>query len=248
MNKYTSACLALALGGAALIVSSAPMADPAPPERPGGLPIYANLKGTVALENDRVLVQRFVIPPGRWTGEPTYSGDQLLVFVKGGVLTSKSGRSTLWPDGRVVWLQDAAHDQDTRNAGSTPIELLWVTLKPVAPGAGAATAGQGPKFGYLNYPNIPGEDVLENDRVIVQRFKMKPGDWEGIHAHNPNTFYIFIKGGHWLSKSKEHPQGVPGSAEDGLVAWMDTIDLSDEHQSGNVGTNPTEVVWLSLKE
>jgi mannose-6-phosphate isomerase-like protein (cupin superfamily) len=246
--RIVSAGLALVLGAAALTVSSSSMADPATHERPSGLPIYAHLNGTVALENDRVLVQRFVIPPGRWTGDRTYSGRQLLVFVKGGVLTSKSGRSTLWPDGRVVWVQDAGHDQDTLNSGSTPIELLWVTLKPVIPGPAAATAGQEPKFGYLNYPNIPGEDVLENDRVIVQRFKMKPGDWEGIHAHNPNTFYIFIKGGHWLSKSKEHPQGVPGSAKDGTVAWMDAIDLSDEHQSGNVGTNPTEVVWVSLKE
>jgi hypothetical protein len=25
---------------------------------------------------------------------------------------------------------------------------------------------------YLNYPNIPGEDLLDNDQVIVQRFTM----------------------------------------------------------------------------
>ena len=224
------------------------IAEPSTREPQNGRLIYANLNGTVALENDRVLVQRFVIPPGESTGDRTRSGQQLLVFVKGGVLTSASGRSTLWPDGRVVWLQDPGRDQGSINAGRAPIELLWVTLKPISSRPGAATAGHAPTYGYLSYPNIPGEDVLENDRVIVQRFKMKPGEWEGVHAHNPNTFYIFIKGGRWSSKSKEHPQGVPGSAQDGLVAWMDAIDLSDEHQSGNVGTTSSEVVWVSLKE
>jgi hypothetical protein len=77
---------------------------------------------------------------------------------------------------------------------------------------------------------------------------MKPGEWEGLHAHNPNTFYIFIKGGHWLSKSKAHPQGISGTAEDGTVAWMDTIDMSEEHQSGNIGTTTSEVVWVALKD
>jgi quercetin dioxygenase-like cupin family protein len=207
-------------------------------------PIYSNVSGTIALENERVWVRRYVIQPGQSTGRHAHAARQLLIFIKGGVLTSKAGRSTLWPDGRVVWFQDAGQDEGSTNTGSTSIELLWVTLKAASR---AMSAGQRPKYGYLNYPNIAGEDVLENDQVIVQRFKMNPGDWEGIHAHNPNTFYIFIKGGKYVSTSKEHPEGVPGSAADGSVAWMDTIDISDDHQSGNVGTTSTEVVWVALK-
>jgi quercetin dioxygenase-like cupin family protein len=211
--------------------------------------IYANLTGTIVLENQRVVVEKFVIEPRQSTGIYAHSGNQLLVFVKGGVLTSKAtGRATMWPDGRVVWQDREGGDAGSANTGSTPIDLLWITLKPVRPTSAAATVGQKPQYGYLNYPNLPGEDVLENDLVIVQRFKMKPGQWEGIHAHNPNTFYIFIKGGQWVSKSKEHTRGVPGSAADGLVAWMDTIDISDQHQSGNTGTNTTEVVWVALKQ
>ena len=72
------------------------IAEPSTREPQNGRLIYANLNGTVALENDRVLVQRFVIPPGESTGDRTRSGQQLLVFVKGGVLTSASGRSTSW--------------------------------------------------------------------------------------------------------------------------------------------------------
>jgi quercetin dioxygenase-like cupin family protein len=222
-------------------------ADPLSRHLKDAQPIYADLVGTTALENDQVVVQRFIISPGQSTGYHAHAAHQLVVFVKGGVLASKSGRATLWPDGRVVWLEHAGHDEGSTNTGGAPIELLWVTLKPIDLKSNAAAHGQEPKYGYLNYPNIPGEDVLENDQVIVQRFKMNPGDWEGIHAHNPNTFYIFIKGGQWLSKSKEHPEGVPGSAADGAIAWMDTIALSDEHQSGNVGSASSEVVWVALK-
>lgn len=222
-------------------------AEPSKKQQAANQPIYADVTGTMALDNERVLVQRFIIQPGQSTGHHAHAAHQLLVFVKGGVLTSKAGRSTLWPDGRVVWLQDAGHDEGSTNTGRAPIELVWITLKPLESASRPGTSGQKPKYGYLNYPNIPGEDVLENDQVIVQRFKMNPGEWEGVHAHNPNTFYIFIKGGQWVSKSKEHPQGVPGSAADGVVAWMDTIDMSDEHQSGNTGTSSTEVVWVALK-
>ncbi len=67
----------------------------------GDTSTYANLQGQVVLENARVRVEKFVIAPGQSTGSHTHPADQLLVFVKGGVLTSASGRSTLWRDGRV---------------------------------------------------------------------------------------------------------------------------------------------------
>jgi hypothetical protein len=207
--------------------------------------LYAALPGTVALENDRVLVSRFIIPPGKSTGPEAHGAHELLIFVKGGVLTSNStGRRSLWPDGRVVWLDKAGHDGGSTNTGRRPIEILWVTLKPSVPPSSSASKAP---WGYLSYPNIAGEDVLENDWMIVQRFKMKPGEWEGVHAHNPNTFYVFIKGGQWVSKSKANPGGTQGSAIDGTIAWMDTIALSEGHQSGNIGSNESEVVWVSLK-
>lgn len=232
---------------AVLIASPALNAGASTPGNADHRRIYAGLTGATVLENQRVAVQRFIIQPGQSTGFHTHFGSQLLVFVKGGVLTLKAGRSAVWPDGRVVWQDDKKRgDAGSTNTGAAPIELLWITLKPRL-AAAVATAHQ-PSYAYLNYPNLPGEDVLENNQVIVQRFKMNPGQWEGVHAHNPNTFYIFIKGGQWLSKSKQHPEGVPGFASDGLVAWMDTIDISDQHQSGNIGSNSADVVWVSLKQ
>jgi hypothetical protein len=208
-------------------------------------PLFAGIEATTALQNERVIVRRFIVQPGQSTGREAHGPHQLLVFIKGGVLKSNAtARASLWPDGRVVWLDRPGHDEGSTNTGQRPIEVLWIVMRPVA---GRANAASRSAWGYLSYPNVAGEDVLENDWVIVQRFKLKPGEWEGVHPHNPNTFYIFIKGGEWLSKSRAHPEGVPGTADDGAVAWMDAIDLGEQHQSGNTGTRESEVVWVALK-
>ena len=209
---------------------------------------YSNPKGEVVLDNERVLVQRFIIQPGQSTGNLAHASDQLLVFIKGGVLTSKAmGRSSLWKEGRVVWQPATEHpDEGSTNTGRSPIELIRVTLKPVA--VAAAMPGDRPKYEYLNYPNIPGEDVLENDEVIVQRFVMNPGQWEGVHGHRPNTLYIFIKGGRWISRTRRQPQSASGDSPDGTVGWMPEIDITEGHESGNVGTRPSDVVWIALKK
>jgi len=211
---------------------------------------FADLQGEVLLDNARVLVQKFTVQPGQSTGRHLHPADQLLVFVKGGVLRSQAtGRSALWRDGRVVW-QSATDpaDEGGTNTGATPIEMDLVTLKPVAPSAAEAPGGK-PKYQYLNYPNIPGEDLLENDQVIVQRFTVKPGQWEGVHAHCPDMLFIHIKGGQWAEKTytePEHP--YPHPSPDGEVGWMPTIDISLGHQSRNIGKDPIDLVWVTLKK
>jgi predicted metal-dependent enzyme (double-stranded beta helix superfamily) len=211
---------------------------------------YANLTGEVVLDNSRVTVQKFDLAPGRSTGRHSHPGDQLLVFIKGGVLTSQTGRSTLWREGRVMWQSAAdAADEGSTNAGATVIEMICVTLKPVAASSTAAAPGAKPKYHYLNYPNIPGEDLLENDLVIVQRFTVNPGQWEGVHAHHPDMLYIHIKGGQWAARSKhEAEHGYPEPSPDGEVGWMPTIDISEGHESRNIGKEPIDLIWVTLKK
>jgi predicted metal-dependent enzyme (double-stranded beta helix superfamily) len=219
-------------------------------DSPQNDPSFAGLQGEVLLDNARVLVQKFVILPGQSTGRHMHPADQLLVFIKGGVLRSQAtGRSTVWRDGRVVWQNatDSA-DEGGTNTGATPVEMDLVTLKPVAQSA-ALVPGSKSKYQYLNYPNIPGEDLLENDQVIVQRFIVKPGQWEGVHAHCPDMLYIHIRGGQWAEKTyaePEHP--YPSPSPDGEVGWMRTIDISVGHQSRNIGKNSIDLVWVTLKK
>jgi len=240
----TELCALLLLGWAALPVCSIAA------ESSNYDPSYAGLQGEVLLDNARVFVQKFIVQPGQWTGRHTHPADQLLVFIKGGVLRSQAtGRSTRWRDGRVVW-QTAADpaDEGSTNTGATPIEMDLVTLKPVAQSAAAGPGGK-PKYQDLNYPNIPGEDLLENDPVIVQRFIVKPGQWEGVHAHCPDMLYIHIKGGQWAAKTYTEPERpYPNPSPDGEVGWMPTIDISVGHQSGNIGKNPIDLVWVTLKK
>jgi mannose-6-phosphate isomerase-like protein (cupin superfamily) len=123
-----------------------------------------------------------------------------------------------------------------------------VMLKPVSAPAPLATDGK-PKYRYLNYPNIPGEDVLENDAVIVQRFVVAPGQWEGVHAHHPDMLYIHVKGGQWGARTateKEH--AYPDASADGSVGWMQTIDISQGHESRNYGSEPIDLIWVTLKQ
>jgi hypothetical protein len=212
--------------------------------------IYSDLAGEVVLDNARVLVQKLILHPGRSTGVPVHGREQLQVFIKGGVLTSRStGRATLWRDGRVVW-RDATDpaDRGSTNTGDSPIEMIWVSLKPT-PAAMAGSSEVKPKYAYLDYPKIPGEDLFENDLIIVQRFLVAPGQWEGVHAHHPDMLYIHVKGGQWGARSyheAEHPYDHP--AADGEVGWMPTIDIGEGHESGNIGKDPIDLIWVTLKK
>jgi quercetin dioxygenase-like cupin family protein len=213
------------------------------------IPTYAGLHGEVLLENSRVLVERFALQPGDSTGRHAHPDDQLLVYIKGGVLKSAAtGRSALWRDGRVVW-QGASDrvDAGDENAGTTAVIVICVTFKPTEPTA-TVTPRDTPRDEHLNYPNIPGEDLLENDRVIVQRFIVNPGQWEGVHAHRPNMLYIHVKGGLWAARSRKEPQHTyPEPDTDGDVGWMPAIDISEGHESGNVGKEPIDLIWVTLK-
>jgi hypothetical protein len=197
----------------------------------------------VVLTNARVLVERHTIEPGQWLGAS--SAARLLVFITDGVVSTQAGRTTLWKAGR-VWWQSAGGDfgetlaSGSANSGVSTIDLVSVTLRPVA----SATRA----YEYLRYPNIPGEDLFENDRVIVQRFVVRPGQWEGVHAHCPNMLYIHVKGGRWAARSHSDPEPIHADpAPDGSVGWMPTIGIEEGHESGNVGHEPIDLIWVTLK-
>ena len=96
------------------------------------------------------------------------------------------------------------------------------------------------------YPNIPGELVLENDKLVVQRFTIQPGEWEGIHRHPPDQLYIHIKGGEWTVKYGD--EATTSYSPTGEIGWDETATgLSALHESGNTGDEPIDLVWVTLK-
>ncbi|MDH4110142.1 MAG: hypothetical protein OEW35_17800 [Gammaproteobacteria bacterium] len=96
------------------------------------------------------------------------------------------------------------------------------------------------------YPNIAGELLLENDKLVVQRFTIQPGQWEGVHRHPPDQLYIHVKGGEWTVQYGD--QSETSYSPDGEIGWSDTaLELDAQHQSGNTGDEPIELIWVTLK-
>lgn len=212
---------------------------------------YPNLQdpdGEVLLDNDHVVVQRFVVPPGQWEGLHAHPGNQVYVHVVGGTWSGRAGGESTFDDsvsetGSVGWMPriPLSEGHESGNTGDTPIDLLWVTLK-----------GDGPirpevETRPLVYPEIPMETLLENERVIVQRVQVEPGQWEGIHAHPGNQVFIHLKGGTWAGRTGGVLSPTTNTRADGHVGWMDAIDISEEHESGNVGETTIDLIWVTLK-
>ena len=217
-------------------------------------PNLADPNGEVLLENDFVVVQRFIVGPGEWEGIHSHPGNQVYVHVKGGQWAGITGggepTSSGNPskDGSVGWMRpiplSAGHESG--NIGDAPIDLIWVTLKKDGP-----VSAPGTQF-LLDYPNLAdpdGELLLENERVVVQRFVLQPGEWEGLHAHPGNQVYIYVNGGVWSGRRG----GMQGWDVDrqlvdaGSVGWMEPIPLSERHESGNTGDTRLDLIWVTLK-
>jgi mannose-6-phosphate isomerase-like protein (cupin superfamily) len=211
-------------------------------------PNLENPRGEVVLENEHVVLQRLVVPAGEWEGVHSHPGNQVYVHIKGGEWSGRLGgkseySGTVSEDGGVGWMDaiplSAGHNSG--NTGDTPIDLIYVTLKGDAPIA--------PEVEHVPqiYPNIPLELLLENDRMIVQRVQVEPGQWEGIHSHPGNQVYIHIKGGIWSGRrgGVQSPPSPP--SETGSVGWMEAVDLSEGHESGNTGDTTIDLIWVTLK-
>ncbi len=97
-----------------------------------------------------------------------------------------------------------------------------------------------------HYPNLPGEILFENDKLIVQKYIIQPGQWEGVHTHPGNQLAVHIKGGEWTVRFGEKKETFV--AKDGSVGWMDAVSLSEDHESSNTGDSPIEFLWITLKE
>jgi oxalate decarboxylase/phosphoglucose isomerase-like protein (cupin superfamily) len=212
---------------------------------------YPNLDnpgGEILLENEHVVLQRLVVGPGEWEGIHAHPGNQIYVHIKGGEWSGRIGGKSEYSgsvdeDGAVGWMDaiplSAGHDSG--NTGDTPIDLIYVTLKDDAPIA--PEVEHAPQV----YPNIPLELLLENDRLIVQRVQVEPGQWAGIHSHPGNQVFIHIKGGTWSGRLDGVQSPTLTTRIAGSVGWMDAIPLSAGHESSNTGDTTIDLIWVTLK-
>ena len=125
----------------------------------------------------------------------------------------------------------------------TPLLLLLLFISEPNIADSKAQGPVSPCHQY--YPNIEGVVLLENDKVVVQRFTFPPGQWEGVHAHPSNQLYIHIKGGEWMVRYGE--QVETAKSETGSVGWYGPVPLHADHESMNSGNQPIDLIWVTLK-
>ena len=84
-------------------------------------------------------------------------------------------------------------------ASSTTVILLLITVSASNAQEGAIAAQDSEDIPFLlTYPNLDnpdGEVLLDNEHVVVQRYVVPPGEWEGLHAHPGNQVYVHVVGG-----------------------------------------------------
>jgi quercetin dioxygenase-like cupin family protein len=210
-------------------------------------PNLADPDGEVVFENEHVVLQRLVVGPGEWEGIHSHPGNQLYVHVKGGLWSGREHGEVTYvgppdADGSVGWMDaiPLSEEHDSGNVGDELIDLIYVTLKrdmPIAPGI---------KQKPQTYPNIRMELLLENDRMIVQRGQVEPGQSTGVHSHPGNQICIHIKGGTWL-KRRVGVREVSEVLEAGSVGWIDAAEQSEAHEFANIGDMPIDFVLVTLK-
>lgn len=116
--------------------------------------------------------------------------------------------------------------------------------------ASNSTAADADKLFLLTYPNLDdphGKVVLSNEHVVLQRLYVPAGEWEGVHSHPGNQIYIHIVGGEWTGKLGEDIQYWKELSPTGEVGWVDAIPIEAEHDSGNTGDTPIDLIYVTLK-
>ena len=100
------------------------------------------------------------------------------------------------------------------------VNLRIVAILLFAASAGMAQeTSDGIPF-LLDYPNLDdpdGQVMLENEHVVVQRFIVPPGEWEGLHAHPGNQVYVHVVGGTWSGRAGGNGRAFPCSR-----SWLPT--------------------------
>ena len=84
--------------------------------------------------------------------------------------------------------------------------------------------------------------LLENDKVRVLEYTLKPGFKDQIHTHPPKSSYI-VTGGklkvYRIGGASEVFDEVPGTA-----SWMDYVG---EHYVENIGTTEIKIILTEVK-
>jgi quercetin dioxygenase-like cupin family protein len=84
--------------------------------------------------------------------------------------------------------------------------------------------------------------IFENERVRVLEYKDEPGQRTSLHDHPDSVMFTLSAFDRRLEA--ESGEGRDVHLEQGEVRWLD----AQTHAGENIGTSPTHVLFVELKE
>ncbi len=81
----------------------------------------------------------------------------------------------------------------------------------------------------------------------MQKFSGEPGQWEGVHSHPGNQVFVHVRRGVWSGRRNGIERIGTQPSQPGRVGWMEAVELSDQHNSGNNCDTTIELIWITLK-
>src|SRR6185295_2721920 len=103
-----------------------------------------------------------------------------------------------------------------RSSPMRPCAVLLLSVIPIAAVVGAQDASSRYRQSYSS-PALRGETLLENDRIVVQKFVIPPGTWEGQHTHPGNQLWVQMTDGEWTSHAD---RTQVSRLKAGSVGWL----------------------------
>ena len=83
--------------------------------------------------------------------------------------------------------------------------------------------------------------AMENERVRVLEYRDEPGDRSTPHTH-PDSVMVTLSA--FKRRLIDHDRSVDVELEAGAIRWLD----AQEHSGENIGTTPTHVFLIELKQ
>lgn len=200
------------------------------------VPVANEPRHHLKFENEYVRVFDVVVPPRDATLFHIHSNDYAFVGIGPATLKAEilGGAPTdlILKDGEVRFTKGPITHRVT-NVGASPFRNITIEILKSPGPAGASTPDTSPGH----------SEVLENDRVRIERLILEPGQSTNIHTHNLSALSVF------LTKAKvrvESPGAKPETIEysPGDFRWR---SAPVTHSITNIGLTRFEAVGIDWK-
>lgn len=84
--------------------------------------------------------------------------------------------------------------------------------------------------------------LLENEKVRVVEYNLKPGEKDEWHTHPPKSSYV-VSGGK-LKVFLKNGETIDAEEKEGTASWMDYVG---EHYVENIGNTTVKIVYTEIK-